>query len=338
MRTYKQLSLDERYQIQTRVALGENAPSIAVALLRSPSTIYREIERNSKPSATFPYLAARAQASTRERRVRKGEGQRKIQGELRQVVEDKLRLGWSPDEISRRLNKEKRIRLSHETIYQHVIRDSKRLGFYRYCLRHGGYTHSRFKKSRVAEKTRSRKNWIHDRPVAANDRSEVGHWERDTIVGRRGGSALLTLVERVSRYTKVVHVASLESEVVSQATVQALAGLPLRSITNDNGREFCNEQSLQAKLGIKIYYCDPSSPWQRGTVENTNGLIRQYLKKGTDLDALSRVGPRALEDSLNHRPRKVLGYRTPHEVLFNQNHQLIGNDAMHFGLEFSWSS
>ena len=335
MRTYKQLSLDERYQIQTRIALGESVPSIAAVLCRSPSTIYREIGRNAKASATVPYLATRAQTSTRERRIRKGEGQRKVQGELQQVVEDKLRLGWSPDEISRRLRKEKGICLSHETIYQHVIRDSKRLGFYRYCLRHGGYTHSRFKKSRMAERTRARKNWIKDRPARANDRSEVGHWERDTIVGRRGRSALLTLVERASRYTKVVHVPSLESDVVAEATAKALAGLPLRSLTNDNGREFCNEQPLQEKLGIKIYYCEPGSPWQRGTVENTNGLVRQYVPKGTDIDAVTKIGPRALEDSLNHRPRKVLGYRTPHEVLFNQNYQLIGNDAMHFGLEFS---
>ena len=335
MRSYEQLSLDERYQIQTLLKQRTRTIDIARALGRSPSTISREIQRNTVVDATHPYLAARAHKLTHGRRVEKGAAQRKIQGELQEIVESKLRLSWSPEQIAARLRAETNTKLTAETIYQHILRDSKALGFYRYTLRYGGYKHHRFKKSKHAERTKARRNSVHDRPASANDRTELGHWERDTLLGKRGEAALLTLVDRKSRYVRIEYLPKLNAEAAAAGTIQALKGLPLRSMTNDNGVEFQRDEEFQKKLGVKVYFCDPSSPWQRGSVENVNGLARQYVAKGQSLADLTPIAPLAVENTLNFRPRKVLGYKTPYEVMFNKTINLIGDSSMHFGLEFS---
>jgi transposase, IS30 family len=344
--TYRQLSLDERYQIATRLRLKQSVPEIARALERHPSTIYREVARNGGPySHAFAdagpqppngkYAPESAHRRAAQRRVEKGASQRKIQGELKTLVESKLRLSWSPEQICGRLLVECGIRLSHETVYQHILRDSKQLGFYRYCLRFGGYKHHRFKKSKMGARTKLRKHWIEDRPAAANDRSELGHWERDILLGKRGGSALLTLEDRKSRYVRLRRVSSLEVASVAPATEQALKGLTVKTITNDNGVEFQRDDLLERRIGVPIYFCNPSSPWERGSIENTNGLIRQYFAKGYDFDAMPSWATTAVEETLNHRPRKVLGYKTPHEALNRISMRIMKDPAMHFGLEFS---
>lgn len=348
MRTYRQLSQDERYQIQASLRAKQSVPEIAKALGRHPSTIYREIARNHDPMYScdlvrWPntpwsqkYNAGRAQGRTAKRRVIKGAAQRKIKGELQTLVESKLRLSWSPQQICGRLREELGIILSHETIYQHIIRDSKNLGFYRYCLRFAGYKHHRFKKSKMAERTHQRKHWIDDRPTEANERIELGHWERDLLLGKRtDSSGVLTLEDRKSRYVRVRHVPRRDTDVVADATVAALKDLPVITMTNDNGIEFQRDESLQERMGIRIYFCHPSAPYERGSVENTNGLIRQYLPKRSSLDDLPAWVPSAVENTLNFRPRKVLGYKTPHEVFYGTSIRIMKDPAMHFGLEFS---
>ena len=336
--SYRQLSLDERYQLQTLARQGFSQTAIARALGRHPSTVSRELRRNT-PGARFgdPYKASRAESEMLQRRIVKGEKSRKIQGALQELVEAKLRLSWSPEQIAGRLWLEKGIRLSHETIYQHVLRDSRKRGMLRYCLRFGGYKHHRFKRSTVGEKTRQRKNWLRHRCAAANERTELGHWERDCVLGLRAGEALLTLVDRKSRYTRIRRVQKVDSAHVEAATIDALktSGCPLKTLTNDNGVEFQRDESFQKKLGANIYFTDPSSPWQRGSIENLNGLIRQYVRKGIDIATMPSWIDKALEITLNHRPRKTLGYRTPHEAHFRQRLTLLSNQRMHFGLEFS---
>lgn len=338
---YRQLSLDERYQIQALLRAHYSQAEIARELGRSASTISRELSRNSVPSAVQPYLAMRASKATRARRVAKGVASRKIRGQLRDVVEQKLRLSWSPEQISGRLKLELGLNISHEAIYQHVIRDAhEQRGYLRYCLRFGGYKHHRCKKSKHAERTRERKNWIDARPAEANERRVLGHWERDCIVGRQGSVAMLTIVDRKSRYTRIRRVRKLDTAQVASATATVLAdyrGIN-KTLTNDNGREFGRDAEMSREIDIPIYFCDPASPWQRGTVENTNGLIRQYLSKGADFARLPDWIETAVEDTLNYRPRKTLGYRTPHEVFYGQTVNLTKNQAMHFGLEFSASS
>jgi IS30 family transposase len=334
--TYKQLTLEERYQLEALRALGSSRAEIARALRRHASTISRELRRNSSaPSRT--YVASKAAAAAHRRRVEKGERSRKIRGVLQRHIEQKLHLSWSPEQISGRLRFELGICVSHETIYQHVLRDSRRRGHLRYCLRFGGYKHHRFRKSEVGEKTRARKNWLAQRPAAANERSELGHWERDCVLGQRGQSALLTMVDRKSRYTRIRHVKKVDTTHVARATIEALAEhrRVTKTMTNDNGAEFQRDEALQAKMRIPIFFTDPSSPWQRGSIENLNGLVRQYIRKGESMDTMPSWMPQALEETLNFRPRKTLGFRTPHEAFFGERRTLIANQRMHFGLEFS---
>jgi transposase, IS30 family len=332
--TYRQLTLDERYQLQTLHAQGFTQTDIASLLRRHPSTLSRELRRNSRYAE--PYKAQPAHSAARQRRVVVGERSRKIQGPLRELVEAKLRQSWSPEQISGRFRLETGTRVSHETIYQHVLRDSKQGGKLRYCLRFGGYKHHRFKKSKMAERTRLRKRSVHARCVAANERTELGHWERDCVLGQRGGAALLTIVDRKSRYTRIRRVEKVDTEHVGRATLEALADAGLvKTLTNDNGVEFQRDAQLETRMGIPIYFTDPCSPWQRGSIENLNGLVRQYIPKAADVDALPSWSTDALEETLNFRPRKTLGYRSPHEVHFRQRLALISNQRMHFGLEFS---
>jgi IS30 family transposase len=337
--SYRQLTLDERYQVQTLHALGFTQVDIGRTLARHASTISRELRRNARVAAR--YDATAAQAAARRRRVAKGERCRRIQGWLKDLVEGKLRLAWSPEQISGRLRLEHGIRLSHETIYQHVIRDTRRRGMLRYCLRFGGYKHHRFKTSKMAQRTRLRKGWLRQRSVAANERTELGHWERDCVLGQRGGAALLTIVDRKSRYSRIRRVQKVDVKHVAAATVAALDSNvvdAVKSITNDNGSEFQGDAKLQIRMGVPIFFTEPSSPWQRGSIENLNGLIRQFVPKGADIDRLPAWSTKALEDSLNFRPRKTLGYRSPHEVHFRRRLALISNQRMHFGLEFSLAS
>ena len=342
MKSYRQLTLDERYQVQSLFALGHSRSQIAERLGRHRSSIGREIRRNWPTPNDWAqtYTALKAQEKTRHRRIQKGKKSQKIRGILKDLVEGKLRLGWSPEQISGRLRLEEGLRLSAETIYQHVLRETHSYpdpGQLRYCLRFGGYKQHRFKKSKCALRTRGDKNWLDQRPQAANDRSELGHWERDRIEGKRGKASLLTLVDRKSRYVQLKWVSGPgDASEVGVLTSKALSPFKSlnRSLTNDNGREHSDFRELQNILGIKIFFTDPSSPWQRGTVENTNGLLRQYFRKRTPLEDYPRWFPQALEQTLNHRPRKTLQYRTPHEIFFGKTMSLMSGRWLRLGLEF----
>lgn len=338
--SHRQLSLDERYQIQAMVRARYTQAEISRELGRSSSTISRELKRNSDPAALEPYRAKPAQRRTAMRRVEKGAASRKIQGRLERLVVKKLQLGWSPEQISGRLLRERKIKLSFESIYQYVLADKKRHGVLRYYLRFGGYKQHRFKHSKVGARTALNKLHISDRPKAANERSELGHWERDCIVSTGRSSAIVTMVDRRSLYTRLAHVPRMDAAHVAAATERMLAAHKdiTKTITNDNGLEFRKEQELSKKLNAPIYFCDPASPWQRGTVENTNGLIRQYLRKRTNFDKLHPGVPVAVENTLNFRPRKVLGYRTPYEVFNKERIRLLSGPLMRLGLEFSIES
>lgn len=338
--SYRQLTLDERYQIQALRKQKMCAASIARQLGRHRSTVIRELRRNSVQSQEFAdrYIALMAQQAFVQRRKEKARKQRRIRAELQELVEQKIRLTWSPQQVSGRLWLERGIRLSHETIYQHIIRDSiEHNGTLRYCLRFGGYKQHRLRKSKHGAVSLKRKHHIDERPAAANERVELGHWERDCIVGVSGGAALLVLVDRRARFSRIRRIARLNSDQVADATVDALRdhSAVTKTLTNDNGQEFGRDEQLQHRLGIPIYFCDPSSPWQRGSVENMNGLARQFVRKGSSIDEVHPHLPQALEDTLNHRPRKTLGYRTPHEIFFNTETELMSGPLMRLGLEFS---
>lgn len=339
--TYRQLTLDERYQIAALLKQQCSFAEIGRTLKRHATTIAREVKRNVGTwgmweNGYFPTVAADLTA-TRRKNCRADT--RKIHGPLQDLVERKLRMGWSPEQICGRLLVELDIKLTHETVYQHVLRDAAADGDLRFSLRR----HRSYRKKHKAHVDWSAKakrvgRHLENRPAAANDRTELGHWERDCIVGP-GKAALLTMVERKSRFTRIARVKEHNATAVGKATAKLLDGLPARSITNDNGAEFRRSESLEARLGIPIFFCDPASPWQRGSIENTNGLAREYMPKKTCFDAVPQSAIVALEETLNHRPRKTLGFRTPYEALFDEKTALLQQPhRVHFGLEYGMTS
>jgi len=318
------LSLQERELIRDLSAAGTSLRAIAQAMGRAPSTISRELGRNSDPR--FGYLPHGAQRQAADRRTRPKTAKLVAHSALREYVQDKLGLEWSPEQISHRLvtdfPDDQEMRVSHETIYQSLYLQA-RGGLKREiqaALRSGrarrrprqepGQRQPRFTDPMVM---------ISERPPEIEDRAVPGHWEGDLITGTLNQSAIATLVERTTRYVMLVHLtADHGAEAVRDGLVAAMKDLPAHlrgSLTWDQGSEMAAHKSFSVATDMDVYFCDPASPWQRGSNENTNGLLRQYFPKGTDL---SVYGPEDLElvaQKLNGRPRKTLGWKTPAERL-----------------------
>jgi IS30 family transposase len=168
---------------------------------------------------------------------------------------------------------------------------------------------------------------IEQRPVSADTRVELGHWERDLVIGKQSGPALLVLQERKTRFAIIKMIRNKTQSVVNAATLEALRGQKVLTCTNDNGLEFGDYRSLERDLNAEIYFCQPYSSWERGTVENTNGLIRQYFPKGIDFRQVSQKHIKRAEDLINNRPKKILGYRTPTEVHQNRNYKMVLSES-----------
>ena len=336
----RRLSKSDRVFIEEQLRAGHSARSIAVALGRNPSVITREINRNCDKEGH--YLWARADTVTKLRfnrpKIRKLDSNR----ELRREVVARLVKHHSPEEIAHRLvidfpdNED--MRISHETIYQALY--IRGVGTLRSELK----VEQALRTGRNKRKPRSklpsrqgRRTWVEganikDRPAEANDRVIPGHWEGDLIIGGNGTSATITLVERTTRFLLL---GRLGSEHTSPTTVKKLesmvADLPrlfTKTITWDQGSEMAASKSLELSTDFTLYFCDPHSPWQRGTNENTNGLLRQYWPKGFNFDTITDEDVELVQDELNDRPRKALGYYTPREVFGNllakQNDAITG--------------
>ena len=294
------------------------------------STICREVKRNSNAKGEYNWRGAQSYMKSRRRHI--VEYPRKISGSLEELVRQFLEIGLSPEQISSRLRlEESRWSVSHETVYKWIYKVAPD---YKKCLR----WRSRRRQKRVGRSRRGLhklpRKLIDARPIAANLRSEAGHWERDLLEGRRPGPALLVLQDRCTRMTLVRKVNSKSSTEVSEKTVEALRGQCVRSITNDNGVEFGKPQELEKALGVPIYFCHAYASWERGTVENTNGLLRQFYPKHTDFSEVADEDVVALESTINLRPKKILGYRAPAEVHEGKALKLIRSER--FYRESSW--
>lgn len=329
------LSLREREEIGFQLARGQGVRRIAAALGRAPSTISREVARNRVHDRYVPSLA-QEQTWARARRPRP----RKLDGlALREQVKSMLTDRFSPEQVAGRLRVEYpgnlEMQVSHETIYQALYvqgRGSLRLELAT-ALRSGRTT----RRPRQPDGPRPQRFrdmvMISDRPPEIEDRAVPGHWEGDLIIGSTSTkSAIGTLVERTSGYLMLLHLpGDHTARTVAGAMIAAMNTLPeqlRRSVTWDQGAEMSRHQEITMATGMPIYFCDPHSPWQRGSNENTNGLLREYFPKGTDL---SFHGPGILENvaaELNHRPRKRHGYLTPAEVLAT----LISNPSNQTGV------
>src|SRR5215470_1909919 len=315
------LSLAEREEISLGLARGESYGVIGARIGRPASTISREVARNG-PRGRYRAVRAQALAELRGRRPK----QAKLAGDagLRGWVQGKLESKWSPEQVSARLAAEfpdrPEMRVSHETICQSLYVQGR--GALRRELAASLRTGRALRRPRRKEGERRGRIkdmvMISERPAEAADRAVPGHWEGDLIIGSRH-SAIGTLVERSTRFVLLLHLPhGHDPASVAAAMTEAMAGLPTalrRSLTWDQGREMAYHQKITLATDLEIYFCDPHAPWQRGSNENTNGLLRQYFPKGTDLRTHDRQHLEAVAAQLNARPRKTLGWKTPAQAL-----------------------
>lgn len=309
---YHRLTRDERYQIAALKESGLGVRAIARVLGKSASTISRELRRNSYfPNKYIPsYAHNKALKWTRRRQGTK----LRIKGELKAHIEAKLKLDWSPEQIAGRLKLESKQAISYSTIYRFIYRDaSERGSFYqrlrtkrkKRCRRQG--------RSTINERLVGRRS-IHERPGIIEERLRIGDLERDTVRGKHHYPVLLTIVDRKTRRLTMGLLPRNTSQGAHKKTVSLVRREPIQTITNDNGCEFYDHQFTSQALNVPIYFCEPGKSSQRGTNENTNGLLRQYFPKNMDFMQIRSWHIRRVTDLLNNRPRKCLAYRTPNEV------------------------
>ena len=308
MSTYKQLTYEQRYQIKALLDTGTSQERIAEVLSVSPSTISRELNRNKGKHGYRP-----KQAHEKAIARRTGKPKVRISAETWTLVKTNLKEDWSPEQISGRL-KLKGMSISHETIYQYIYADKRAGGTLWKHLR-------RPKKYRKRAGGRDRRGKIpnrrsiDERPVIVDKRSRIGDWEADLVIGKEG--VALTLTERKSRFTLLRIFPGKHAAPITEAIIELLKwDARIKTITFDNGKEFAGHQEIATALNADCYFAHPYASWERGTNENTNGLIRQYLPRKRNFKEVSSQEEVVIMDKLNSRPRKCLDFHTPYEVFF----------------------
>lgn len=314
------LTLAEREEISRAVVAGHSIRSIATLLGRAPSTISRELRRNGGQGG---YRASRADQAAWDRSRRPKTCKLAENRALAHIVAGKLQWQWSPEQIAGWLKRtypdDENYQVSHETIYRSLFiqaRGALKKELLQHLRRTRGMRRSRHHTQKTDNHGRITDTVsISERPATVEDRAVPGHWEGDLLFGSRN-SQIATLVERHTRYVMLVKAASKDTETVINALIKNARKLPqelYQSLTWDRGKEMADHKRFTLATDIKVYFCDPQNPWQRGTNENTNGLLRQYFPKGTDLSAYSQAKLNAVARKLNERPRKTLNYETPAE-------------------------
>ena len=315
------LTLVEREEISRALVTGHSIRSIAARIGRAPSTVSREIKRNGGQAS---YRASQADSAACERAHRPKRCKLAQNRALAGIVAEKLRALWSPEQIAGWLKHtypgDESRHVSHETIYRTLFIQA-RGALKKELLEHLRRTRPMRRSRHYTQKTEIHGRIIDaisisERPASAEDRAVPGHWEGDLLIGSHN-SQIATLVERQTRYVMLVKVPTKDTQTVVNALVKNARKLPqelYKSLTWDRGTEMHGHKQFTLATDIKVYFCDPKSPWQRGTNENTNGLLRQYLPKGIDVSTYSQAKLNGVAQQLNERPRKTLGYRTPAEM------------------------
>jgi len=312
--SYRQLAREQRYQIYALMKAGHNQSRIAILVGCHKSTISRELRRNRGQKGYRPYQADELAFDRQCDAYRS-----RIAPQTWQQVELLLRQEWSPEQIAGRLKLEQQPTVSHECIYLYVYAEKRRGGTLHRHLRsqkkqrkrYSGYIRRGQIPNRIS---------IDKRPKIVASKSRFGDWEADTIVGARHKGGILSVVERKSKLTRLRKLATKGAAEMKDNAIVLLAPLAAKvhTITVDNGKEFCEHELIAAGLQARLYFAHPYSSWERGLNENTNGLVRQYFPKKYEFAKISDQDLQQVEDLLNNRPRKTLGYRTPNEVFFKQ--------------------
>jgi IS30 family transposase len=309
--SYSQLTYEQRYLIDSLLKIGFTQTKIAQQVGVHRSTISRELRRNTGKRG-YRFKQAQRMAQQRRNKAKKRISQREWQ-----KVDEKLKIDWSPEQISNKLGPLYGIQVSHEWIYQHIREDKQQGGeLYKHLRRPKKYrkhTGNGDQRGKIPNKMS-----IEERPEEAENRERIGDWEADTIIGKGKKGAVVTLVDRKSRFLKIGLVEKRTKEAVKDKMIHLLSSLPVHTITCDNGKEFAAHEEIAEALNADIYFAHPYASWERGTNENTNGLIRQYIPKGTDFTKLTSEDMMFIENRINYRPRKCIEFEQP--MLFLKSH------------------
>jgi len=315
--SYKHLTLEERYHIQAFKKAGYKRNQIAKELGVHPSTITREFKRNSSTIRKI-YSAKAANKTATSRRAHASHiSNLKMDDKTKKIITDWIKEDWSPEQISATL-KRKEISISLVTIYQFIAYDKQTNGSLYTHLRFHHTGHRRAKYGAKYEGGIKDRTSISNRPDVVNDAMRIGDIEIDTIVGANQKGAITTAVDRGSKLVRISMPTSKKADIVASETVRILEEFKekIHTITSDNGLEFANHKDISTALGCDYYFCHPYSSWERGLNEYTNGLIRQYIPKGTSFENITPEYIKMIENKLNNRPRKSLNWRTPNEVFY----------------------
>ena len=314
---YTQLTLKKRYQISALQKARFNQKEIAKKLLVHPSTISRELRRNSDKARGYNAELAQVKSTKIQMQKKKRFSLTKT---IEKYIRAKLKLDWSPEQIAGRMKLDTGVSVVHETIYRYIYANKANGGKLYKSLRHKNKKYHKRANDYKSRGTLIDRVMIDKRPKIVEKKSRIGDLEIDTIIGKNHVGALVTVVDRKSKFALIKNVPSKEAKVVTQALIEMIQ--PIKAITNtitsDNGKEFAYHKEVAAAVDADFYFANPYHSWERGLNEHTNGLIRQYLPKKSTFTDVSKEQIIMIQNRLNHRPRKVLGYKTPYEVFFSE--------------------
>ena len=314
MKQYKQLTSELRYQIYGLKQAGLNQTEIAKKIDVDKSTISREFKRNEGKRGWRPKQAQLFRDECRQAYTNGKCFSLDEWGEVERLIQEDL----SPEQAANRLELEGVLKISYETIYQHIYADKRNGGDLHQHLRSQKPRRKRYASGQERRGTIKNRVSIDERPEIVAEKTRMGDWEGDTVIGKNHKGGLVTLAERKSRYVLAGHIRSKHAEGVTAVTTRLLKPHKEKchTITFDNGKEFAEHEKMAAELKVDIYFAHPYHSWERGLNENSNGLLRQYFPKGMELVDITEEQVQEAVERINHRPRKVLGFRTPHEVFF----------------------
>lgn len=314
---YKHLSHAERYTLSRLRASRVPISECGRILGRSRSTIYRELKRNIHHNGHHAYYTHSRANEMAQARRKASKPRHRHTAQVWTTIEQQIRLNWSPEQVAHWLPGAHGVRISTETIYQYIYEDKKAGGSLYVHLRHRSRKRRKRYRSKDYRGVLRGKRMIGERPQEINDRVSIGHWEIDTVLGKGSKRCIVTLVERKTGYLMIGVLDARRADILNQKVIELIQrhNMPFLSITADNGTEFHGYKQIEQATNTTFFFATPHHSWERGTNENTNGLIRQYLPKGQSMRRLTQSMCDLIADEINHRPRKRLGYGTPYSSI-----------------------